>query len=119
LSVTYRNDGRINTGVTAAVKSVTITCDGKQTQDTLVLPQLGDALRRGRSTPVEFEAAAGSTCEVVLKDGLNMSYLSHFRHYTAGRGGSEGPANTADLLALRIEPVDAAGPMKTSHLGSH
>ena len=119
LSVAYRNDGRINTGVTAAVKAVTITCNGHETHDTLVLPQLGDALRRGRSTPVEFEADAGSTCEVVLTDGLNMSYLTHFRHYTAGRGGSDGPANTADLLALRIEPVEPSGPTKTSHSGSH
>ena len=108
LTVLYRNDGRINTGVTASVKSVTVNCDGVVQRGTLVMPQLGDAARRGRSTPFDFDAAAGAHCEVTLSDGLNMSYLSHFRHYTAGRGGSEGPQNTADLLAFRIEPVEYA-----------
>jgi hypothetical protein len=108
LTVLYRNDGRINTGVTAAVKAVTLRCDGVVQTGTLVMPQLGDPVRRGRSTPVEFDAPAGAQCEVTLSDGLNMSYLQHFRHYTAGRGGIEGPQNTADLLAIRIEPVEQA-----------
>jgi hypothetical protein len=108
LTVLYRNDGRINTGVTAAVKAVTLRCDGVVQTGTLVMPQLGDPVRRGRSTPLEFDAPAGAQCEVTLSDGLNMSYLQHFRHYTAGRGGSEGPQNTADLLAIRIEPVEQA-----------
>lgn len=106
LTIAYRNDGLINTGVTAGVKTVRIACAGQSKDDTIVLPQLGDAVRRGRSTPVEFWGKAGESCRITLSDAMNMSYLEHFRHYTASRGGDSGAANTADLLSFRIEPLE-------------
>lgn len=107
-TVEYRNDGRINTGITASIKAVTVACGSTERTGTLVMPQLGDPVRRGRSTPIEFDAPAGANCQIKLEDGLNMSYLALFRHYTAGRGGSEGPENTADLLSFRVEPLEHA-----------
>ena len=106
LTIAFRNDGLINTGVTAGVKAVHIVCADRVKDDTVVLPQLGDAVRRGRSTPVEFSGRAGESCRVTLSDAMNMSYLEHFRHYTASRGGDSGAANTVDLLSFRIEPLE-------------
>ena len=34
-----------------------------------------------------------------------MSYLSHFAHYTGGKGGAAGPLNAAEMGALHVVPV--------------
>jgi hypothetical protein len=106
-SLDYVNDhGPINTGITAAVKMLAIRCDGAAEQQLpIVLPH---SVREQRSTWGEFTARAGSRCTFDLQDGFNMSYLSHFAHYTGGVGGADGPLNKADVRGLVIAPLGAS-----------
>ena len=104
LSVDFTNThGPINTGITAAVKTLVVQCDGVPEQGgTLVMPH-GAGVQR--SSRVVIEARAGGECRVSLRDGFNMSYLSHFALYTGGKGGVDGPLNQAEIATLRIVPV--------------
>ncbi|MEO6798594.1 MAG: Six-hairpin glycosidase-like protein [Rhodanobacter sp.] len=106
VSVDYRNtNGPISTGVTAAVKWLTIRCDGSEAQRVpLVMPHSAGIQR---STYGEFRAMANSRCSFALTDGFNMSYLQHFAHYTGGAGGIDGPLNQASVDALHIAPLAA------------
>jgi len=110
LTVGYRNDGRINTGIAAGVLRIHVQCEQTSRDGALVLPQLGDPLRIGRSTAFEFDAPIGAICSATLRDGLNMTQLEHNRLYTAARGGASGPSNQADLLDLVIEPIGTLAP---------
>jgi hypothetical protein len=104
VSLDYANPhGPINTGITAAVKTLAIRCDGSDTQRLpIVMPH---SVREQRSTWGSFRAKAGASCRFALEDGFNMSYLRHFLHYTGGAGGSDGPLNSADVGALVIAPL--------------
>ena len=107
VSMDYVNDhGPINTGITAAAKMLAIRCDGAAEQRVpIVMPH---SVREQRSTWGEFTAPAGSRCTFALEDGFNMSYLSHFAHYTGGVGGADGPLNKADVRGLVIAPLGAS-----------
>lgn len=101
------NHGPINTGITAAVKTLLVDCAGQAPQTgTLVMPH-GQA--RQRSSAVVFSAKAGAACRFELRDGFNMSYLSHFAHYTGGTGGASGALNSAELGALYLTPLLPTG----------
>jgi len=104
LSVDFTNThGPINTGITAAVKTLVAQCDGAGEQSgTLVMPH-GAAMQR--SSPVVIEVTTGATCRFTLRDGVNMSYLSHNARYTGGVGGVDGPLNSADIGALHAVPL--------------
>lgn len=108
--VTLRYDnphGPISSGITAAVKVLSIRCAGGALQRvTMVMPH---SVGEQRSTYGSFEADAGATCHFALDDGFNMSYLSHFSHYTGGAGGSSGPLNQASVGALLIAPLGNHG----------
>ncbi len=94
--------GPINTGITAAVKMLVVDCRGQPEQDKpLVMPH---SVGRQASTWATFEAPAGATCRFQLRDGFNMSYLAHNRHYTGGEGGTSGPLNQAHVGDLHITP---------------
>lgn len=98
--------GPINTGVTAAVKRLSLRCGGEKEQ---VLPVVMPHSRgEQRSTSVEFDARAGRTCVIALHDGFNMSDLRHFARYTGGEGGADGPLNEARIGALEIAPMKIA-----------
>jgi alpha-glucosidase len=100
--------GPINTGVTAAVKSVTARCGGDAEQSgSVVMPHL-DARSWGYSSGFFFNARAETECELRIADGFNMSYLSHFARYTGGRGGESGALNRADIAAAKIELIRSA-----------
>ncbi|MGN6237927.1 alpha-L-rhamnosidase-related protein [Dyella sp.] len=107
VSLNYINDhGPINTGITAAVKMLAIRCDGAPEQRVpIVMPH---SVREQRSTWGEFAAKAGAHCSFALEDGFNMSYLSHFAHYTGGVGGSDGALNAADVKGMVIAPLGAS-----------
>ncbi len=95
--------GPINTGITAAVKTLVVDCPGQPQQTgTLVMPH-GQA--RQLSSAVVFDAKAGAACRFDLRDGFNMSYLSHFAHYTGGNGGAAGALNSAELGELHVVPL--------------
>ncbi|MBJ7516977.1 MAG: Six-hairpin glycosidase-like protein, partial [Stenotrophomonas sp.] len=97
-------NGPINTGVTAAVKQLAVTCAGQPAQShTVVMPH---SVAVQESTAAEFDLPAG-TCTIALQDGFNMSALQHFAHYTGGKGGRAGVLNNADVKALLLAPVAA------------
>ena len=100
----YANDhGPINTGVTAAVKRLSIRCAGSPEQIVpIVMPH---SVGEQRSTSAAFEAKAGARCTFALRQGFNMSDLANFAHYTGGAGGNEGPLNDANIGALHIAPL--------------
>jgi hypothetical protein len=107
LRVEYANaQGPINTGITASVKMVQADCGGApEQQGAVVMPHLSDWRTYGWSSRFVFTAARGQHCTIRLRDGFNMSYLEHFRLYTAGRGGATGALNRASISAVRIERI--------------
>ncbi|HET6913258.1 MAG TPA: Six-hairpin glycosidase-like protein [Rhodanobacteraceae bacterium] len=108
LALEYRNDhGPINTGITAAVKRMTIRCLGSAPQTVPVVMPHSAGMQR--STTGSFTANAGARCTFQLGQGFNMSFLAHNAHYTGGAGGSSGPLNEADVGPLRIVPLAQGG----------
>ena len=108
LALAYSNgSGPVNTGITAAVKAVAVTCGHDATPQTgaLVMPQLADAHVVGESTGFVFTAARAARCRVTITDGVNMSYLAHFALYTGGKGGRDGPWNRADVVAAHVDSI--------------
>ncbi|HSM99858.1 MAG TPA: Six-hairpin glycosidase-like protein [Rudaea sp.] len=107
VTLDYANaHGPINTGITAAVKRLSIRC-GRSPERLLpiVMPHsVGDQ----RSTAIVFDAVAGARCQFSLQPGFNMSNLANFAHYTGGAGGSGGPLNDANVGALHIGMLPAA-----------
>ncbi|HEX7814515.1 Six-hairpin glycosidase-like protein, partial [Dyella sp.] len=86
LSADYVNKhGTIETGVTAAVYLATAACAGSKPQ-TMVLT-MPHSEGKQQSTYGIFDAKAGKACTFTLKTGFNMSYLTHFAHFTGGEGG--------------------------------
>ena len=99
----YRNDnGPVNTGITAGVKTLVLDCAGTRQTGTIVFPHREG---EGTSTAWTFAAKAGVPCRFLLEDGTNMSDLAHFAHYTGGKGGESGPLNTADIGVLTLMPA--------------
>lgn len=95
-------NGPINTGVTAAVKQLAVSCAGQPVQThTMVMPH---SVAVQESTAAEFDLPA-SACTFQLQDGFNMSALQHFAHYTGGKGGRAGVLNEADVKALLLAPI--------------
>lgn len=104
VSVDYANrHGPINTGVTAAVKMLDVSCDGAAPQRVpVVMPH---SVSTQRSTTASFTAYAGAACRFRLEPGFNMSDLSHNAHYTGEQGGASGPVNEADVEAMFVSPA--------------
>lgn len=105
VALKYDNpQGPINTGVTAAVKRLSIRCEGHADQSApLVMPHsVGERL----STAWTFDADLGKPCRFALDEGFNMSMLRHFERYSAGVGGERGALNTAQIGELSIVAVD-------------
>lgn len=102
----YANDhGPINTGITAAVKRLSIACAGMPERTVpVVMPH---SVGKQRSTTATFPANAGADCTFSLEQGFNMSDLAHFAHYSGGEGGASGPVNAAHIDALHIVPLAA------------
>jgi hypothetical protein len=107
VSFDYVNDhGPINTGVTAAVKLLVVSCDGASPQRVpVVMPH---SVGTQRSTTATFAASAGATCHFRMEQGFNMSDLSHNAHYTGEQGGATGPVNDAHVEAMLVSPSPEA-----------
>jgi hypothetical protein len=108
----YANaNGPINTGITAAVKTVAVRCGSAAEQlGSVAMPHLGEASAWGFSTGFFFKASSNDACELRIADGFNMSYLAHFARYTGGRGGASGALNRADVVAARIDLIRSTLP---------
>ncbi|RDS80682.1 MGH1-like glycoside hydrolase domain-containing protein [Dyella psychrodurans] len=104
IALSYENNhGPINTGVTAAVKMLVMHCDGSAAQRVpIVMPH---SVGEQQSTYGTVTVKAGATCHFALEQGFNMSDLSHFAHFTGGKGGSDGPLNDARMGDLLIAPA--------------
>jgi hypothetical protein len=113
VALRYDNpNGPINTGVTAAVKRLSVRCgDAPQQLLPIVMPH---SVGEQRSTSATFEAGEGQACVFALREGFNMSDLRHFARYTGGQGGAEGPLNDAEAGAMEITRDAAA---TTQHQG--
>jgi hypothetical protein len=97
------NHGPVNTGVTAAVKMLVLRCGDEAPQRVpIVMPH---SLGEQSSTYGVITAKAGAACRFELEQGFNMSDLSHFAHYTGGKGGIDGALNDARVGDLLIEPT--------------
>jgi hypothetical protein len=108
LTMTYSNGyGPVNTGVTAAVKEITVSCPSmaEPQRGTIVMPHLANSSLINLSTAFQYEAKRGEECHIVVADGFNMSYLSHFALYTAARGGKSGPWNRATIRRATVTPI--------------
>jgi hypothetical protein len=104
VALVYENrHGPVNTGVTAAVKVLVMNCRGSVPQRVpIVMPHsVGEQL----STYGMVTVKAGAQCSFDLQQGFNMSDLSHFAHYTGGKGGSDGALNDARVDELLITPT--------------
>ncbi|MEG0183336.1 MAG: Six-hairpin glycosidase-like protein [Stenotrophomonas sp.] len=107
LRLQYNNpNGPINTGVTAAVKQLALQCKDQPPQRLAVA--LPHSVAMQDSTAATFAVPKGR-CTVTLEEGFNMSALQHFAHYTGGKGGRDGVLNQAQVQALKVAPVAAAG----------
>jgi len=104
VALAYENNhGPINTGVTAAVRMLVMHCnEGIAQRVPIVMPH---SVGEQRSTYGIVTVKAGASCHFALEQGFNMSDLSHFAHYTGGKGGSEGPLNDARIGDLLIAPA--------------
>jgi len=97
------NHGSIETGVTAAVKMLNVQCGKDAPQRVpIVMPH---SVGEQSSTYAVISAKAGAACRFELQQGFNMSDLSHFAHYTGGKGGVDGPLNDARVGDLIISPA--------------
>ncbi|TCI06617.1 Six-hairpin glycosidase-like protein [Dyella soli] len=103
VSFDYVNDhGPINTGITAAVKLLDVSCDAAAPQRIpVVMPH---SVGTQRSTTATFTARAGAHCRFRLDQGFNMSDLRHNAHYTGEQGGASGPVNDARVEAMLVSP---------------
>jgi hypothetical protein len=110
LELKYANtQGPINTGITAAVKSVAARCgDEAEQSGGIVMPHTVGTASWGYSTGFFFKARAQTPCELRIADGFNMSYLESFARYTGGRGGESGALNRADIAAAQIDMIGGA-----------
>ena len=106
LRLEYENPvGPINTGITAAVKQLQVSCAGRPVvAHTVTMPH---SVAAQLSTAAEFVLPAGR-CDIELRPGFNMSALTHFAQYTGGKGGADGVYNQAQVHALLLAPVAAA-----------
>jgi len=105
--------GAINTGITCAVKRVTVEeLPGGNVVGSgyVVMPQRADWASWGESSMVRVPLTAGKSYRVRLAHdarAVNMSAFSHFSQYTGGSGGSGGSffrVNVAELKVLSLVP---------------
>ena len=114
LQLVYGNGaGPISTGITAAVKKVTVSTSAGEVvgQGTLVMPQLGDWSRWADSTFLSVELKSNTNYTVTIEDDpVNMSFFAHFTPYTASNGGGEGTYNMVNIHALKLLAMDGEVP---------
>ena len=104
--------GALSTGITCAVKHVTVEEVGGATKDAgyMFMPQRADWASWGDSSFVRVDLVAGKTYRVRLEHdarSVNMSAFSHFNDYTGGTGGTGGAfsrVNVAELKLLSLAP---------------
>ncbi len=109
LQVTFGNGaGGVTTGVTCAVKRVTVIDEGTDAtvaDGTVMMPHLGAWDRWEDSSFVPVQLDASRSYRIVIASDpsrANMSVFAHFESYTGGLGGSGGAFNRANVAELKI-----------------
>ncbi|MFU8807192.1 MAG: hypothetical protein ACNA8W_25510, partial [Bradymonadaceae bacterium] len=106
IQFTYGNGaGWIPTGITAAVKEVTVTRHRDQeivARGHVIMPHLEEWSRWGDSTLMPAELDAGEVYSVRITDSVNMSYFAHFEPYTGGTGGGGDSYNMVNITAMKL-----------------
>ncbi len=104
LQLVYGNGSNsISTGITAAVKRVTVT-DSNGTlisSGIFVMPQLGNWDTWGDSSLFALHLDAEQTYTLTLSEGWNMSYLEHYTDYIQA-GGTSLTYNYVNIAELKI-----------------
>jgi len=100
--------GPINTGITCAVKHVTVVdvaTGERRGEGYLRMPQRGTWNAWGDSSFVRADLVAGRRYRVVLDHddaSHNMSGFAHFEAYTGGTGGRAGPFQRVNVAELKL-----------------
>jgi len=105
LQLVYGNGaGSIETGVTAGVKLITVRDERNAViaEGAVVMPHRSGWSDWGDSSLVPATLEAGRAYTVEVSDGVNMSYLDHYRVYRGGRGGGDRPSNDVNIAELKV-----------------
>ena len=100
--------GALNTGITCAVKYVTVEelpAGTVKASGYLIMPQRADWASWGDSSMVAASLTAGKSYRIrVAHDSkaVNMSAFAHFADYTGGTGGTGGAFIRANIAELKI-----------------
>ncbi|MBM76412.1 MAG: hypothetical protein CMK59_13485 [Proteobacteria bacterium] len=104
LQLVYGNgSNNIDTGITAAVKWMSITNSNGVVVGSggISMPQLGSWDIWGDSTLLPIELNADETYTLTISDGWNMSYLEHYKNYVFA-GGTQEPYNYVNISELKV-----------------
>ncbi|MGC4118765.1 MAG: hypothetical protein QM765_30235 [Myxococcales bacterium] len=106
VQTTEGNGGRINTGITCAVKRVTVEESGGAVvaRGYLTMPHLGDweSWKGSNFFPVTLDASKTYRIRIDNDDAsVNMSFFSHFSTYNS-TGGSSGTFNRTNLADVKL-----------------
>jgi len=104
IQLVYGNGaGPISTGITAAVKWVSIEdAYGVVAEGPIVMPQTGDWALWRDSTLLRANLQAGTSYRILIADGINMTYLEHFAPYTGGNGGGLDTYNAVNISEIKV-----------------
>jgi hypothetical protein len=103
--IAANESGPVNTGVTCAVKHVTV--EHLPDRATVATGHIFAPHAEGwhESSFVRARLVAGERYRIVIGDAptaLNMSTFAHFARYTGGAGGATGAVNRMDVTSLRL-----------------
>ena len=105
LQLVYGNGaGSTDTGITAGVKWVAVTDEYGTliAEGPVLMPHRNGWADWGDSSFVPATLNAGQTYTVRISDGMNMSYLAHYRDYVGGPGGGEEPSNNVNVSEVKL-----------------
>ncbi len=106
LLLEYGSGRPIDTGITCAVKKVTVTENGgnEVASDVVFMPHLGSDNwdRWGESSFMPLTLDKNKTYTVTISDVFNMSYFDHFVSYTGGTGGGNEVYNRVNLSTVKL-----------------
>jgi hypothetical protein len=100
--------GPINSGVTAAVKTMIIKDDlNEESAISYVwMPHVSSQDMWSWSSLATWNLKAGRRYQLILKDAKNMSYMAHYALYTGGAGGVDGITNRVRMRKIRLKCLD-------------
>ena len=100
--------GPINSGVTAAVKTMIIKdeLNEESAVSYVWMPHVSSQDMWSWSSLATWNLKAGRRYQLILKDAKNMSYMAHYALYTGGAGGVDGITNRVRMRKIRLKCLD-------------